>query len=162
MTAKDAINETIKMAQYITNEYLSDLSDADLLVRPVPSANHIAWQLGHLISSNAEMLAGVGGKAPELPAGFREAHGKETTGVDDAKKFGTKQQYLTLLTTLNDATTRSLDATPDAQLDKPAPEAMRSYAPTVGSVYNMIGSHVMMHVGQFATVRRKLGKPIKI
>ena len=34
----------------------ADLSDADLLVRPAPSANHIAWQLGHLIASERNLV----------------------------------------------------------------------------------------------------------
>ena len=34
---------------------VSDLSDAELLVRPVPQANHIAWQLGHLILQDSRL-----------------------------------------------------------------------------------------------------------
>ena len=32
---------------------LGDFSDADMLARPAPSANHAAWQLGHLIAAEA-------------------------------------------------------------------------------------------------------------
>jgi len=37
-----ALESSKKMLAWI----VSDFSDADLLVRPVPEANHMAWQLG--------------------------------------------------------------------------------------------------------------------
>jgi hypothetical protein len=36
---------------------------------------------------------------------------------------------------------------------------MRQYAPTVGIVLMLLGSHGLMHAGQFVPIRRKLGKP---
>ena len=57
----------------------------------------------------------------------------------------------------------SLDRKVDeAGLDEPSPEKMRSFFPTVGSVLMMAGSHEMMHTGQIAAIRRKLGKPVVI
>jgi hypothetical protein len=160
MTAKDAIRGNIEMAQFITNSYLKDLSDTDLLVRSVPGANHIAWQLGHLIAEEREMIAALGHPMPELPSGFAEAHAKGHSGSDDATKFAQKDEYLALLRKMHDATLSALAKTPDSDLDTPAPEKMRGYAPTIGAIFNIIGQHEMMHVGQFVPVRRKLGKPI--
>ena len=48
MNAKDVIRGLFGMNDFVLNEYLKDMSDTDLLIRPVPGANHIAWQLGHL------------------------------------------------------------------------------------------------------------------
>lgn len=162
MTAKDVIKQNIDLAHSITEAYVSDLSDADLLRRPHPKCNHIAWQLGHLIGSEHGMLTGIGATMPELPAGFSEAHGKETAGKDDPASFAKKDEYLTLMKKMHDATKAALDATPDGDLDKEGPEAMRAYAPTIGSLFAMIASHELMHVGQFVPVRRALDKPIMI
>ena len=49
----------------------------------------------------------------------------------------------------------AIDATPDKDLDNPGPEEMRQYAPTVGSVLLLLGSHWLMHAGQFVPIRRK-------
>ncbi|MFM8221811.1 MAG: DinB family protein, partial [Planctomycetaceae bacterium] len=49
MNARDAIKLNLNMSDMIVRSYLSDLSDSDLLIRPVAGTNHIAWQLGHLI-----------------------------------------------------------------------------------------------------------------
>lgn len=160
MTAKDVIRVSIGLGQQLAHGTLEDLSDADLLVRTSPSANHIAWQLGHLIASERGMVAALGHKMPELPAGFEQRHSKETASLNDAKQFGTKAEYLALLAKVSAATLAALDATPDADLDKPGPENMRAYAPTVGAVFHLTGAHIVMHAGQFTSVRRKLGKPV--
>ena len=56
MTAKDALRLTINMGRLISTSYLADLTDAELLHRPHPDANHINWQLGHLIKSEHGLI----------------------------------------------------------------------------------------------------------
>lgn len=160
MTSKDAIKHTIDFCHQVLTAYISDMSDADLTVRPVPEANHIAWQLGHLITSEHQMMTGLGHQMPELPAGFAEAYTKETSKSDDPAKFQKKQEYRAEMARQREATLSALQRTDEADLDQPGPEEMREYAPTVGAILNLIGAHELMHAGQFVPVRRKLGKPI--
>jgi len=162
MNAKDVIRTTLQTGQSIVDQYLADLDDRDLLLRPVPQANHIAWQLGHLVASEREMVGALGHEMPELPAGFVEAHSPDNARSDGPRGFSQKQEYLDLMQRMRAGTLAALDRTPEADLEQPGPEAMRSYAPTVGAVFNMVGVHLLMHVGQFVPVRRKLGKPIAI
>ena len=62
-----------------------------------------------------------------------------------------------------DATKAVLDGLSDAELDAPGPERFRQMAPTVGVVMLLIGNHVLMHVGQFVSVRRHArSKPVAI
>ena len=49
MNACKLAEQSLNFTQFVINNSLGDLSDADLLVRPVEGANHIAWQIGHLI-----------------------------------------------------------------------------------------------------------------
>ncbi len=160
MNARDMLGNTLDLAKMITDAYLGDLSDADLLRRPAPGCNHIAWQLGHLIDSGCGMLAGLGKSGPALPAGFAAAHGKDTAGSDDPTKFLSKAEYLRLLDGLRDAARSAIASYSEADLDKPGPESMREYAPTIGTVLNLIGTHEIMHCGQWVPVRRALGKPV--
>jgi hypothetical protein len=159
MTPKDAIRREIEGSYFIVRSYVDDLADADLFVRSVPGANHIAWQLGHLIAGTRMMLASVGCKVPDLPKGFEEMHSAETAAIDDPARFETKAEYLALAEQARDAALAAVDATPDSRLDDPAPESMREYAPTVGAVLLLSGSHWLMHAGQFVPIRRRLGKP---
>lgn len=162
MDARAAFKETMKLTDMVVNAYLGDLSDADLLVRPQPNMNHIAWQLGHLISSEQQMLSMIGHNAPELPAGFAAAHTKETSTSDDRAKFASKQTYLDLMARMHAAATTALERSSDADLDKPGPKEFAEFAPTVGSVFALIATHPLMHCGQWVAVRRKLGKPVVI
>jgi hypothetical protein len=158
MTAKDLIRYSIEFGHRVTRGFVDDLTDADLLVRSVPTANHIAWQLGHMIASTPRLLLAVGRAAPELPEGFEAAYTKETAASDDPKKFATKAEYLALLDQMKAASLAAVDATSDADLDLPAPERLRQRMPSVGVVLMMLGSHLVVHAGQFVPIRRKLGK----
>lgn len=159
MNAKHVIRQVIEFCHVVARAYVQDLSDADLLVRSVPGTNHVAWQLGHMISGTRGMIAALGREAPPLPEGFEAAHGKETAASDDPSTFASKDRYLELLEQVKAASLAAVDATPEGDLEKPGPESMREYAPTVASVLTLLGTHLLMHAGQFVPVRRKLGKP---
>jgi hypothetical protein len=161
MNAKEAIQYTLNSTQNLLGWYLGDLSDADLLVRPVPGANHIAWQLGHLINSEQKLGISVPGAVyPELPAGFADQHGPQTASADPATGFGSKNDYLGLFTRTREATLANLVKLSDADLDKPTTGPMAKFAPRLGDLFVLIANHTMMHAGQFSVVRRKLGKPV--
>jgi hypothetical protein len=159
MNAKEAIQITLKSTQNMLPRFLNDLSDADILIRPVPNANHIAWQLGHLISSETRLGSQIPGAVyPELPAGFAEQHNKANASSD--KGFGTKAQYLDLFNKVRQATLANLERVTEADLDKPTTGDIAKMVPNVGGILMLTANHVMMHTGQFTVVRRKLGKPI--
>lgn len=161
MNTFDAIKQTYGFGQMVLNGYLGDLSDADLMVRPADGCNHIAWQLGHLICSESNLLEMVvPGAAASLPEGFESNHSKENAGSDDAALFLTKAEYMELFQKTQAATFAALEGLSDSDLDQPGPESMKDFCPTVGSLFILIATHVMMHVGQIVPLRRKLDKPI--
>jgi DinB superfamily len=163
MSPKDALKLGIGMSDFIINAYIGDLSDADLLIRPVPGMNHIAWQLGHLISAEHRFVEMVSpGSCPPLPEGFDAAHSKETAKVDDPSKFLPLAKYQELWKAQRAATLAVLDGYPEANLDKADPDKYPPFAPTVAALLAMSGTHALMHCGQFVAVRRQLGKPVTI
>lgn len=161
MNAKDAIRSSDNFSSLVLKTYISDLDDADLMRRPGEGCNHLAWQLGHLISSEVQLLDKVApGQGVELPDGFAEAHSKEACSNDDAASFHGKQAYVDLFDKVRAASLAALDAYPESDLDNPAPEDFRDFCPTVGDLFTLIATHPMMHAGQFVIVRRQLGKPV--
>ena len=161
MNTKDAIKSAMDLSHMVLTSYISDLSDADLLQRPAEGCNHLAWQLGHLLAAEVDLVNMVcPGKGAELPAGFAEAHAKENCASNDPQQFKTKQEYLELFQKVRAATVAALEGLSDAELDNPSPERMRQFVPKIGQFFTLIGTHPMMHAGQFVVVRRKLGKPI--
>ncbi|PAY15379.1 hypothetical protein CKO51_32190 [Rhodopirellula sp. SM50] len=163
MHAKDAIRSAYQLSRMVTTSYFSDLTDQELLTRPGKGCNHVAWQLGHLISSECGLLNSVApGFAVELPEGFAEKHSKENTASDDPADFATKDEYLAYFEKLQEAAFKALDALSDEDLAKEAPEHLQQICPNVGTVFVLIATHPMMHAGQFVPVRRSLDKPVVI
>src|SRR5678815_423200 len=91
MRGVDAVRSALQSTHQLVTWFLGDLQDADLLVRPSEGANHIAWQMGHLIVSEGQLAKQQVPEAsyPALPAGFAEQHSKETQFVDPPKGFAT-------------------------------------------------------------------------
>jgi uncharacterized damage-inducible protein DinB len=160
MGPKDAIKQTLDLSDYIIHAYVGDLADADLRLRPVDGMHPIALQLGHIIAGeNAFCNMITPGSAPPLPAGFTEAHDFKNKDLSDSG-FVSKDKYVELLKAQRTATKAILDAVPDSDLDDTRGGKLPSYAPTVGSLLLLIGTHALSHAGQFVAVRRTLKKPI--
>jgi hypothetical protein len=162
MRGVDAIRTALQSTQHLLTWFLEDLGDADLLVRPVAGANHIAWQVGHLIAAERNMVRQQlpGAAYPELPAGFAEQHSAPMAAQDPPAGFATKARYVELFNQVRQATIAELGKLADADLDRPATGRMASFAPTLGAVFLLAANHSLMHAGQFSVVRRKLGKPV--
>ena len=75
-TATNVIRASLEMSAFVVNAYLEDLTDEELFIRPAENANHIAWQLGHLITAENGMVNQIcPGNMPDLPEGFAQGAG---------------------------------------------------------------------------------------
>jgi hypothetical protein len=162
MNGKDAIKTALRSTGHLVNWFLSDLSDADLLVRPVPGANHLAWQLGHLIAVEHRTIEKnlPGAALPELPAGFRDRYTRETAASDDTGAFLKKAEYQALFNNQREASITAVEQLAEADLDRPTTGPVAKLAPTVGALLLLTSYHTTLHLGQVSVVRRKLGKPV--
>jgi hypothetical protein len=157
MHVKELIKKTIDMGHSVCMAYLTDLTDAQLMLRPAPGVNHINWQLGHLIvSENYHSNLVIAGKMPPLPAGFAAKYAKDTATSDDPKAFCSKEELLKVAADQRAGTLAILGAVSDAELDA---NSGLSYCPTKAELLALEGTHWLMHCGQWAVVRRQLGKP---
>jgi DinB superfamily len=162
MNTIESITRGLNQSAEMLKNTVADFTDAELLTRPCPGANHPLWQLGHLCVAETNLVNGVNpGAVPELPAGFAARfENKKTNHIDDPAQLATKQQVMDLFTKIRAATIASLGKLSEADLDAPAPEKFRARLPKVGDVYALNIAHVMMHLGQIQVARRKLNKPI--
>jgi hypothetical protein len=162
MTGREVLKNALDGTRKTLGWFVQDFTDAELFVRPVPAANHVAWQIGNVISGDFFFVRTEFPSAPmpELPEGFLELHGPKGTSNDGPDGFLTKDQYLKLLEEVRTATIAALMALTDEDLDRPSSEGMRPFAPTIGSVFQLASDHTLMHAGQFSVIRRKLGKPV--
>jgi hypothetical protein len=158
VTVNDYLAASLQSSLGMLKMHLADLSDSDLMLRPVPGANHANWQVGHLIAAETMMMVKAGATMPELPAGFAERYAKETVKIDDPARFATKAELIALFEKTRAgsiAFARSLSA---AQLAAPSPFA--DWFPTMADFVGLGATHIAMHIGQIQVLRRKLGKPV--
>src|SRR5262245_56326529 len=130
MTGRDAIKTALEMTRHQMHWFLDDFTDADLFVRPVPNANHAAWQVGNVIGGDIFFMKAEfpDVKFPELPAGFLEKHGPDGTKLDGPQGFLKKDEYLKLFDAVRQAVVAQLYKISDADLDKESSEKMRKWA----------------------------------
>lgn len=160
MDSRQAILAGLSQADMIVNGYLADLSPQEMHTRACNGNNHIAWQLGHLIGSEhylVDKVAPPGAMRP-LPAGFPERHKKSTASSDETGGFETKEKYLELAKQVRADTISVIDKMSPADLDKPITSGVPPFCRTAGDVLVFLGIHWVMHAGQWAVTRRKLGR----
>jgi hypothetical protein len=139
--------------------YLDDLTDEEMMQRPVAGSNHVKWQLGHLIASENQMIEGCfPGKMPSLPEGFASRYEKSAASCDDPSQFDDKNRLLEIYRQQREGTLAVLESVNPEVLGEETDASIRSYAPTVGAALIMQETHWMMHAGQWAVLRRKLGR----
>jgi hypothetical protein len=160
MDIKQGIATSLGQSDFVVNAYLADITPQEMLSRPCGGANHIAWQIGHLISSERYFVDKVApGKASPLPAGFDEKHKKDKAANDDPNGFLPLAEYLRLAKSVRADTLKVIESMTPADFDKSAGPGMPPFLKTVGVVFLFLGPHWVMHAGQWAIIRRKLGRP---
>jgi uncharacterized damage-inducible protein DinB len=160
MNAKEALTLSLSSTRDVLKMYLADLSDADLQKPPTPGANNIAWQLGHLITSEASLMSVLPGATyPELPAALK-SHAAKMGAAAPAGGYLTKAEYVDWFTKVRDASIANVDRLSEADFDQRNTNAMAPLAPTLGALIILVANHTLMHGGQFTVVRRALGKPV--
>jgi hypothetical protein len=160
MDFKDSIRSSLNVADFMVQGYLADLSPQEMLLRPVPEANHVAWQLGHLIAAERHLVeAASPGSMPELPAGFAERHRRDGPVSDNPSHYLSKDEYLHLAKTIRAATLSALDQLSEADLDRPVTARVPPFVKRAGDCFTTLGPHWTLHAGQWVVVRRKLGRP---
>jgi hypothetical protein len=162
MNAKDAVRATMNTADFMIESYLTDITPQEMMVRPAPAANHLAWQLGHLISAETRLVeAAVPGSMPPLPAGFAEKHSKDTAASDNPSDFLSKDEYLQLAKSVRAATLKVLDSQSETDLDKPVSGRLPPWIKKAGDCFVTAGGHWVLHAGQWVVLRRHLGRDRK-
>ncbi|MBI2804752.1 MAG: DinB family protein [Planctomycetes bacterium] len=162
MQAKDVVKKVLASTHETLLMFLGDLTDADIVFRPVPGANHIAWQLAHLITAEKFLLDGElpGVQYPAIPPAIASLGSERTGKVDPPEGYLPKAQYLECFAQMRAATIAAVEKLSDADLDRPNKNSMAKFAPTLGDLLVLTANHTLMHGGQFTVVRRALNKPV--
>ena len=159
MSSAELFSKNILQTKTMIDSSLKDFSDADMLFRPAKTANHAAWQMGHLANATRNMVAACD---PSVAFKFEDdaRFGKSKASIDDPAFFPSKAELLSRFDSAMDTAAAWVANLTDADLAKRTPERLQNFAPTVANIAILLASHPLMHMGQFSVTRRALAKPI--
>lgn len=155
MSAGELYAKSIARSAHMTANFVSDFTEEEMFIRPVPGANHATWQLGHVAAGTRKMCRMIGIDI-NLADDFAQRFTKDAAKIDDPKAFPAKQE---LLATYNDVFAQVQAAVAKLTEADLAKTTGFDFAPTVADVVTILTLHPMMHGGQFSVIRRKLAKP---
>ena len=158
-TPANKIVHSLTVSKALLVRYCEDLSAEEYLHRPAPSANCVAWLLGHLTLSDRRTFSTVFGEEslPALPEGFEKRFSR-SEGCPQAEEFGDVTNLLPLFVIHRDLLIEKVTTASPEQLsdDLEKPHPMFS---TPGEMLSFMSVHTAMHAGQITMIRRSLGKP---
>lgn len=161
MTPNGVIADALVGSLGMLKMLLSDFSDAEMLARSCPGANHALWQLGHLIRGDTFMLNVVKeGAAPPIPQGWAEKFDNKTATIDDPAAFPAKAELLAHLEKLRGAAVDAVKSLSPEDLERPLPENLRWAGPNIAALALFPALHMNQHAGQIQVLRRRLGKKV--
>jgi hypothetical protein len=162
MNGIGAIKAALESTADLLKMYLGDFSEDDMFVRPVPGANHAAWQVGQIALGDIFLVRSAFPDTPypELPPGASDLYGKVGAKQEGREGFLNKEEALKFFNDVRAATIAALEKVSDADLDRPTTGDLASFAPTLGHLFLAASNHTLMHGGQLTVIRRKLGKPV--
>jgi hypothetical protein len=158
MTSIELIVKELTTSPQALKATLEDFTDAELLTRPSPAANHPLYQLGHLCSGEVHLMGYCKqGIYSNLPTELLKRFDRSACTENDPAKLATKAELLSLFDQIRSQTIAYAKSLKDADLDQPTNVP---FAPTVGQMLMVQATHLFMHVGQMQVARRCLGKKI--
>jgi hypothetical protein len=122
--------------------------------------NHPAWTLGHLVTASAFAVQLLDGQ-PELGISLdRGVYGPGSTPSAVRAQYASKRELLAALERVHGQVAAAIAAKHDTHFAKPAPEALRSLAPTVGRIVLYLATcHESYHLGQLVQWKKAAGIP---
>jgi DinB superfamily len=149
------LRQSIDTARRMTLGLIEDIPDDQWTYQPFAGANHVAFNLLHLLVSSDWGPTALGDPAHPWVDLF-EGVLKQGPLVDRAS-YPPKEVLLEALAAAQARFTGLLDRLRDEDLDRPTTGAIAEYAPTLGAVLDSHVWHEGFHCGEIAVIRKALG-----
>lgn len=154
--------QQIESARSYTQGLVDGTDDADWFEQPFEGANHIAWQVGHIIVAQYGLtVEAVHGRQPEdglaYPSEYRKLFGRSALPEGDAGKYPSPRELREQFHAAHQHVVGEVKKLDDRVLDEP-PEWSHPLCPTKRDALHFCGMHELVHAGQIGMLRRMLGK----
>ncbi len=160
MNGTAAIKALLEQGRQWLMALISDMKDSATAFPTPKGGNHPLWVLGHVVHSEASVVARfIHGQEDPL-AQWSSLFGMGSTPVADAGRYPSIDELMAEFEKVRASTLKLLDSYTDADLDAPskAPADLKAMFGTVGQCLVSLGLHCAFHAGQVADARRASGR----
>ncbi len=151
--------QQMKWSRWYVNALLEGLTGDQLMHRPGGKGNHPLWVMGHLASSDDQIVSMLSGAAPQLPESFHKLFGGGSEPSDDASDYPTREELVQSMQSAHDRFVSWVEQLDDEAMNAPTPEPLQPFAPDAISAAFSLSAHDLCHAGQISTARASLGLP---
>jgi len=154
--------DRLQSARNWTNSLLEDVDESKWFDAPGPKLGHIAWQVGHLASSQIILVhMRCFGKeyAGCAPAEYQKLFGRGSTPVADPAAYPPISRIREFFSRIHGECLDMIAKMPTPELDKPAGAEPHPMFTNKAGAIGMAAMHECFHAGQIAMIRRLMGKP---
>ncbi len=142
--------------------HLEDIPPEQWHEIPAGLAHNPAWLVGHIVSSLEYVAGMLGAPTPHLPS-WGELFGMDSSSVADPQRYPPKDELLQAFDEAHETYASLLADASDEQLERPSPEGMRDFFPTLGDALVFMGTvHEAVHLGQLSEWRLARGLPMHV
>ena len=154
--------DQIQFARRFTNMFLEDLSSDEWFWQPDRGVTHIAWQVGHLATSQYGLCllrqrGTLDADENLIPEEFRTSFGKGSEPVAGSQNNLAAKTIQAVFEGVYEQVQAELAQQTDQQLDVPAGQPHPVFNTKLGAI-EWASGHELVHAGQIALLRRLMGK----
>ncbi len=161
MNVVEFLCDRLDTARTWTCSLLEDIEESRWFEQPAPGVQHVAWQVGHLASSQVALIhARCFGKEPSecLPAGFRDKFGRGSTPTADRSAYPPIVEIRDVFDRTHLETLDLIRSIPEGELERPVTGEPHPMFETKAQCIATAATHETFHAGQIGLTRRLFGK----
>lgn len=156
MDSKHYLGYLIKNNHAATKKLIDDIGDEESLERGGQEVNHIRWLTGHIVNSLGSMVNILGGQS-DLPQKYTELFMRGSQFNKDESAYPSMDELRSEFDRLYQEALKALEKVSVEELDTEREIYPRWNARPAEALF-FLCSHEFYHAGQFATLRKILGR----
>lgn len=136
-------------------EMVADIPESRLAEQPGGLVNHPAWTLAHLCTAAGAILKLLDEPCADFTDAEARAFGPGSTPIADLGEYESRATLLARLADRHARAEKAVRAKHAEYFDRPTPESLQKFAPTVGRlVMYLLSAHESYHLGQLSQWKR--------
>lgn len=137
--------------------FLEDVPEEAWFHQPFEGANHVAWIVGHLASTDGFFVTTFAGKASQVPESWNELFGRGSKPQPTPARYPPPSELRDVLARRREDLLAYFRGLPDNKLLEPLDSDWERFAPNRIGLAGSIAWHEGLHAGQLTAIRKSLG-----